>query len=554
MGRHVWLPGLLALVLAGTARPASAQPDSGSPRVSLALTYDASVSRQSVLVIEDLFRRYLTGRNDYRVVHDSEPFSARLSPQAISRRDLVLRQRRRGTEYAADIRVSEAQLPTGGRYTVARAWLASADSAQYAVVSEAWWVPGDTLTMRRQIALLLDRLVPVVGKRVCYVQVTDQRVRRDPATSVVREATVDLSARMDGREPAAGARIWGHWLVNTVPESTETVLADGLGAARVRYDGGQPPRSVAEVSFAVDSASCAGALFDQQHPQREVDRALALLENARADLDEDRDYEGAIAKAQRFAELSEEDIEWYGVLTTPLDAPDRREQAAHLLRRARTERDYKRLEPAAHSRLSERFRYGVWFGYDLVGPWGTDRRADPVGCGDTCDALALSARYDRRADLGGFAQFRAFSRVWVGASGSFGYGRIGRTAVGTDVFASSSTTIAASVWVPHELRNETDLYGELGLRLTRHSEGSARRYWVDGQPGSGPPGQVPYWREREPSRGFRPGVELGVGVSVRMSDWQPMRLDVDLRGICDTIGEDLRWWRAQARVGLSFGR
>ncbi len=554
MNRHLHIPHgtLIALVL--FAQGTFGQPAPRQPRVSLALTYDLSIAHQSVLTIESMFREHLAHRSDFVPVLDEEPLTAHLTEKAESRRELVLRGRQRQSQYAAYIHLSKVQPSVGIPYAKAFAWVASPDSGAYVLVTEAWWAPDDTLTMRRRIRLFLDRLIPSRARRSCYVQQSDEGVQRDVSTSGVLEAVTELRVRTSSHEPGAHARVWGHWQVNAVPEVTEAVMTDERGTARVRYDASRSRRAAGDVWFVVDSAWCAGALFDQQYPQREVDRAIALLENARAELDEEKNYDEAIQEARRFAALTEEDVEWYGMLMTPFDAPDRRQQAVNILRRAQAERDYERLSHHTVPQADERVSFEAWFGYDVLPPSEGDRSADPdpVRC-DTCGVLSLPSDCARRVDMGLSVRLRVISRLWTGVSGSWSYGLIRRNLREPEDFTASTSTLSASLRIPYELRSGLSFYGETGARFTERSERIARRYWAQGSAQVNPPAQGPYWIEREAPGGFHPGVECALGLSLRLHDWEPTWLHTDLRAIYDDIGDHRNSWRVQMRLGVSYG-
>jgi len=526
------------------------------------MTYDSSIPQQVVQSVEKLIRRDLERRSDVVLVAEEYPLTAQFASQAPSRRSMIARGRQTRADYAADVRLTRVQLTLGSRFTLAQAWVVSPDSGAYVIVTETSWPPNDTLAMRRQMGLLMGRLIPPASDTYCYVELEDQGVRRD-STYAVQEARIDLRVRTSRHALASHARIWGHWVINANAEAPETITTDASGVAHLSFEASRSARPIGDAIFVVDSVRCTGAVYDQQWPQREVDQAIALLEDARADLDEDQAYDRAIAKVQQFNALDERDVEWYPVLMTPLNAPDRRQQALNLLRRAQAEKRRSSASMAAERKREERWAYGAWFGYDMLQPREGTFSAQPVGC-DTCSDLVLSSENIRRADFGVLLRYRVFSHLWVSTGGSWSYGRVQVATQVANTRTLSSTTFVASLWIPRALQSEALVYGEVGMRLTKRTEEKGLRYWVQGKPYDehwsvtwpiyNPPAPGEVFREPDPPTGFRPGAEVACGVSLRLSDWSPIWAHTDLRGLFERTGNGRGSWRISLRFGASYWR
>jgi len=544
----------LAVLCLSTAGAAVTQPS-----VWLLVTHDASVSQHLAEEVEYAIRERVPGRGDWRPAAE---IGARETLHLSSRRDLIAAGRRTGASYAAEIRLARAQATLGMPWIDAQAWVVAADSGTWAVVTGGAWSAGDSSAMARHIDLLLARLVPPTYRAACYAELADPRVVRD-SLGVIREATVDVHLYAKPDQPVHSAAVTGYWRVNGRPGAAERLPApDGVAHARLDVStwlaadtSGHP---VADAGFVVTSAECPGATYDSQWPQREVDRMVALLENARADLDEDLAYDLAIARAQQFLTIREGDLARYEVLMSPPGAPNRRQQAVSLLRRAQRERV--RLGPLPARTRSDG---GQWiiaaaFGYDVLPPREGSTSAAPVRC-DTCGALRLATANSRRLELGLLVRRHIAGAVWLGTGLAWSYGRITVSGHGKDARNVSLIAVTSSLWVPRKLAGDLVVYGELGGQLARRSETTGNRYWTDTRPVETPPASGPYWREPREDMSLQPGVVLAFGAVARLSDWTPawgyadLSLAIDRLRAAD-VGGSRFGWRIAARAGVSLWR
>jgi len=517
-------------------------------RVSVLVTQDGSIPQQVVRRIESAIVSQMARQDSWRPLLDEQPLQSRIFARLIPRQDMVRLGLESGADYVAQIRLSQTFLTVGHQWAKAQLWVVSPDSGSYVIVSEATWIPGDTLQMPTKLRLLLDRLVPPSYQSYCYTELHNQSVSRDNHDAVLK-SVVDVHVRSNGSTPVSTAVVYGHWLVNGKPGEQERLQCDDTGVVRVKYVPPPDGRPVGDAVFVVDSVHCPGMTYDQQWPQRQVDQAVALLEDARADLDELSEYGGAVDKAERFLRLDETAVAMYEVLMNPVDAPGRRQQAMMILRRAQQEQRLAALIPLAQQEERKSWEFSAWYGGNLS---SADEHYEltVVDC-DDCLPKQATVRFSRFVQIGLGVRYRITAVLWLGSEFEVTTERaeVQVEASKNKRWSEYFVATPSARW-NHVLRPGLRLHSLFGLRLAWLRERDDWHYWFGTTFKRTKPETSPYWVEPELS-GLETGAMIAVGASFRVADWSPVWVDFDVAGYTQGSRAERAGKRVNIRAGLS---
>jgi hypothetical protein len=523
--------------------------DAHTWRISLAITHDASAPSGNASHLAMLVQREIVHNPRMRIVSGTEIRSV-LTTRAARRADLVARGKFHGADLAINIRHYEIQRNTVTRMGYATVWTAAMDSSAFRSIAQIAWLTTDTLAMERQIVLLMRRLLPPVCKRGCFAQIVEARTERD-TSGLVSSAKARVIVRDDSGVPVANARVQGHWLANGRDRTPMTLRTNIMGQAYATWSAPVGAMVVSLRMFAVDTVMASGFGFDQQIPQRQVDETVAILGNARADLNDSRQYTRAATRAKRFLDTGESGMLWSEMAMTSLEGQDRRQQAERILKRAQSQISLESMgRGIAPSASRSRWLTGTQFTYDLFGTHFGDYRANAVDC-DTCPPLELSVSGPKYVGFHMDWKYRMHDRLWLGVGTTFLFSEEEVRSSTTDTRSSSRAGIIASVTFPHEIASDIIVYGEAGLRLNSCYSTSAKRYWTNGNPHA----ELTTSTHLEPDPvdgSIHPGIQFGVGTMARVGDWMPVWMRIELLTVVDQTEESRTEWRGLIRVGMVY--
>ncbi len=495
------------------------------PVVSLYLTADPSIPQQVARLIRAEVVRLTGGELAWNLAADSRPPEVSFTGKPALRSEVAARGAEAGAEIAINIRFHEAQRSRTDRLAFAHAWVVSVDSAAYFSVAETAWSTFDTTAMRRRLGMMLRRLLPYERESGCFAVVSDVHRPRSE-TGQYLEAGARISVFTTDNVSAPGVSVRGHWTVNYRMKVPFQFTTGPDGADSIGYT---PPDTLFVNDIAtptVDWVDCPDGVFDQQWPQRQVDRAVAILENARADLDEDSDYDSAIERARRFLDIRREVVHWYDLaMTSPL-AVDRKVQARYILRRAEAEKERSQARRSgAAVRDANDWMFGLGAGYYSEIFAAGSVTAEAVNCED-CEDETIRRSGATGVGLRTWVRRRVLERLWTGVSFDLWRMKV-KSSLGGQARNRIVTHMAvgSDVWVPLLREREFLLYVSAGPRFNWYSTSDTDVFWSRGAP-KFDPGTDPAFKEPV-FEGIYPGLGTGIGLVSRATDWMPIWWSLD---------------------------
>ena len=112
-------------------------------------------------------------------------------------------------------------------------------------------------------------------------------------------------------------------------------------------------------------------------------------------------------------------------------------------------------------------------------------------------------------------------------------------------------TSSSALWIPYELRPGVKLYGTLGARLTHTYVAGRLPYWSGDTPLAAPQPDAQNWKELEKDS-LQPGLLVGFGGTIRMSDWSPVWTYAELNGTIDRLDGGGTGWRIVSNIGVAL--
>jgi hypothetical protein len=529
------------------------------PTVSIQLTYDASLTPVNVQSIVYDLQVEFARRRDWKCLTPIADMKPLLTAHAGSRRAILDRLTSSAADYAATIRLTKQQSAFARPWVEAQAWVASADSMAYIVVTGAEWSPDDTLAQTRYLKLFVDRLIPLSRTNLCFCELVDVDVHRNDIGAVSSVET-DIHVVGEGQTSVVDALVYGHWSVNGVAGTMEKNVTNEQGVATVRFTPGENDPNIGDAIFVVDSAECPDAMYDPQWPQREVDGALSILENARADLDEDNDYRSSMNRIRRFLAIREGDLVRYAALMNPAAAPNRRQQAELILRRARGEQGRQRVLETNIRLRRDNWALVNWFGYDILSArqTGEPKITQIAGPENGVASVSTDFGYGARLDFGLMLRRRVVSSVWVSGNAALSLGEMRIVALNdVDVDRADAVSFGAGIYLDHNIKRSLWLFVESGFRYTQrfidlrqYLANGRLQYTRDGAVATGAPAYVVDFGEGR----FDPGFMFALGCAVRMSDFSPTWGFTNIKTTVDRFGDNRRTWRVTWNFGWMFTR
>ena len=547
-----WLIAFAVALSSNAAEASSTQDGDGciacpKPSVSIRVTADHNLSRLRAARILAFVRAQIDSVDAWTLVGNGENLVADAFPPEGTRAALHDQARNSGSDFAARVVLSKQQASYGRPWLHAYAEVVEAVSGNYVVVADAAWFPDDTSAMHRGVQALLHRLVPLPNVPVCYFESLATETVRNGARDVVRAKG---GVRVMGREqkPVAGASIFGHWAINGSSGPPRTGRSDQTGHLEVAFERPVDDPGAGVMSFAVDSISCPAARFVPDWPQREMDQALAILENARANLDENADHRGAMEGATRFLALDESNVAWYAALINPPNAPNRRQQAELILRRARATERYASTAANSTQPWTELDPWTVvlGFGSDLLPPDEGDAYAFPQS--DVAGAPDTLHQDLRRWVTAAVGVRRHLARgVGIGAALSMARNEVTvPDSTARLVRDANITALTLTTWVAKPLTHAVTARGAIGIRFARRNVSGDGLYLLDGSL-TGVPGSGPIVDDLDGAS--YTGMLANVGLSLRTGDFSPIWIEGDLSFLADRLPNG--YWTT--RIAMSAG-
>ncbi len=523
------------------------------PTVALQITYDPTVGQTRAEATSSLIGDLARNRADWTLVRPVTGMAPAITARSTDRRSLVAWTRAEGAEYGAYIRISKQQSIYSSPWIAVEALTVSADSGLFVSITEAAWAPEDTLARRRQVELLLNRLVPLAFESICYYELVDAEAKRDDTGAITRAGT-GLRVLGRGQEPVADARIRGHWMINANWRIDESVTTDELGETRVHFVADSTGEPVGNADFTVDTVHCPNATYDPQWPQREMAEALAVLENARADLDEDGNYDDAIDRTQRFLTYDESNIAWFAPLMYPINAPNRRQQAELILRRARAERTRVEGRTGIPTIYRPNWMYRLW------GAIGLRENEEEFSANSSDGTVSQPIGVDNGVPfgLGIDVRRRLVNNFWIGGGGSWEASRL------TVSTGSASHKSQLRLWVlsaaMRYMRGEANriaFYAEGGLRAN-HRTVTGPTYVANGrlydtQADAAATGGTVLQFDTESSE-FYPGLTFAAGFGIPMADFDTVWANIDVSFNVDRLPSGRSNTLGMLRLGATLRR
>ena len=502
-----------------------------------------------------IVREVALQRHGWNIVGGSPPGEAVLTSHRPRRRDLVELGRLNAAEIAVGIHVYESQANRGSRTAFAIGYALGVDSAAYFAAPEVAWAVGDTIAMRRTLAGLVARLSPVPYSDCCFGEIRTTEEMLLDTTRMPNSQFLVKVRDAEGRG-VAGATVSAHWVVDARREARTTKQCDGAGLAVFDFDSLPGEQAFSLTEFAIDTAWCQGLVYDRHWPFRGVDQAVAILANGEADLDEDRNYDSAKARLQRFIDLGPEDVEMYNLVVFTRDAVDRKHRAQLLLRRAISESERPHRPGIRPNTGDTGWSARISFSHAIDTERSGELTVEPVDC-DTCSAIPLE---ETKRGGNGFTVSvirRMSARFWLTAGGSIYYSKLYRKASGRakahrlDV---KTYSLEATATFPWELQGDFIAYGELGARVSSTRHGAPRYYWADKtfyaeQP---PEGEQLYLEPDPADERVRPGAFARAGFMFRVSAWIPLWWSLDFGYHVDRVESGRTQGTVMGRGGATY--
>ena len=543
---------VMLLLLAGSVSVSADDPASERPTAVVYLTQDANLPPQIGRKALGILKQAIESRTQWLVVGRNSEVEMGSARRLMKRSELLAEGRRYSADLAIAVHLYERQGNYRSIFSYATALGVSMDSSAIYSAPLVYWATTDTVIMRRQLEGLVDRLNPRSSGNCCFAEI---RSIPDTTANTGEYRRVLIRVRDTERRGVPGADIHAHWVVDARRIVSTVVRSDHLGMARFDFDALPGESAVSLTDFLIDSVVCAELPYDPQWLLRDVDNAVAMMENGRADLDEEQDYESAITRLEAFLALEPGDVELYELVISTHDARDRRERAQHLLRRATAESDRRMM--TGEVKRSERVGWssGFWFSLE---PWvlrGSTIEAEPVDC-DTCSNQDFKEYQGNCHGLSITVTRRTGDKLWLTGSMAVYLSELTTRSYRAVSVTRKTTTLSlcASAIFPARLQGDLYAVGELGLRLNRTTSNDDEVfYWVDGKKASDISTSSTTYRDPEIGDGyFRPGIYAGGGLMFRVSPLAPLWWKFETGVALDLVEQNRFKAGLMCRAGVAF--